>query len=167
MKKSLPLVFLLATASAAPTSPASFTLNFGTLDGLPKVVATVPDDQLYHRALLVEGYPLEAVLRQGFPNLLEYAQAGYLATFKRSGGDPATVTLKLADLIGRGGVLGVTDYEAAGGGRMWMPVESGGKTLRTNQIGYYLVWPPSPHLPPPSPSLWGVVQVDLTPPSQP
>lgn len=118
MKKFLPLVFLLATASAAPINAASFTLNFGTLDGLPKVVATIPNDPPYRRELLVEGYAIEAVLRQGFPHLLEYAQAGYLATFRRSGGDPATVTLKLADLIGRGGVLGVTDYKAAGGGRM-------------------------------------------------
>ncbi|QLG13293.1 hypothetical protein HLB42_20385 (plasmid) [Deinococcus sp. D7000] len=137
MKKFLPLIFLLATASAAPNSPASFTFNFKNLDGLPKVVATIPDDALYRRELLVEGYPLEAVLRQGFPNLLEYAQAGYLATFRRAGHDSATV--KLSDLIGGGGVLGVTDYEAAGGGRVWMPVESGGKTLRTPQIGYDLV----------------------------
>lgn len=116
MKKILPLIFLLATASAAPSGPASFPLNFGNLGGLPKVVATIPDDALYRRELLVEGYPLEAVLRQGFPNLLEYAQAGYLATFRRAGHDSATV--KLSDLIGRGGVLGVTDYKAAGGGRM-------------------------------------------------
>lgn len=165
MKKFLPLVFLLATASAAPSGPASFPLNFKNLNGLPKVVATIPDDLLYRRELLVEGYPLEAVLRQGFPNLLEYAQAGYLATFRLAG--HASATVKLSALIGRGGVLGMTDHEAAGGGRMWLPVESGGKTLHTNQIGYYLVWPPSSDLPPPSPSLWGVVQIDLTPPSQP
>lgn len=155
------VVFFLATASAAPSGPANFTLTFKNLDGLPKVVATIPDDPLYRRALTVEGYPIEATLRRGFPKLLEYAQAGYLATFKRSGGDP--VTLKLSDLIGRGGVLAVTDDEAAGGGRMWMPVEYGGKILRTPEVGYYLVWPPSSDLP----SLWGVAQIELTPPHTP
>lgn len=150
--------FLLGAAVAAPSGPVSSSLAFSAVDNLPRVIAIIPHDPLYGRELWASGPTVEAALKFTFPDLLEYAQAGYAVTFQRADGEG--VTFKLADLIGSGAVLAVTDWEASGSGRMWMPVQVNGQTLRTPQIGTYLVWPGHPE----KPAAWSITRIDLNPP---
>jgi len=163
MKKvtaALLLTLTFTVATAAPRGPVvTYPLKATVMDDLPRVTAYIQQDPLYRGELWAEGPTVETVLRRAFPNLLEYAQAGYILTFRRAAGDG--VSFKLADLIGFGAVLALTDGEASPGGRVWMPVTYQRQVLRTRQIGYYLVWPGQPE----KPSAWGITQLELTPPN--
>ena len=113
---ALMLMLSLTVASAAPSGPVTYPLRASVMDHLPRVTAHLQDDPLYHGPLAAEGPTIETVLRSVCPDFLAYAQAGYTVTFRRAAGDG--VNVRLADLIGFGAVLALTDGDASPTGRM-------------------------------------------------
>ena len=156
---ALLLLPALALASVAPAQSApalSISLNAETLRGVPVTTGVFPADQLYKRDVRVQAYRLDDVLGRNVADLARLAAAGYTVTFLCS--DGYAPKAKLADLLGRGGLLAFADAEA--GAARWAPVSYRDKPLNAEAVGNYLNWPGGAAK---KPVPWGVVTLELKP----
>lgn len=138
-----------AVASAAVT-PTTLDLSG------PDLTAVIPNEYLYKRDLKVRAYDLDAFLKARIPNVEQLAAQGATVVFWCI--DGYAPKAKLADILGKGGLIAVGDADAPAG-VVWPNTPYKDKVLGTEQIGNYLVWRTESF--PAKPQPWGLASIHV------